>query len=502
MLNLSGANVRLRYTGVVLFISRLFSLLTGALFVLLITRKLPVDDFGLWSMTGRYLAYVMIFANVYSYWLPRTMARGVNTSKTGLALSLIFGSAATLVYLIIAFWFSLSFDQPLLILLLVAPQVILSYVQSTMESVSTGYAPQLIGYAQIISEVVKVGLAFCLVFFFRIEITGAILAVVGAQLVSVLFFTALNFKVIKSSKLDFDIAKSWLKHSWLPLFTAGVGILGGLDTILVRLAAGSEQPAAYQGVALTIAAVVTNTNVLASGLYPRLLAKAHLPETEVALKLIYMFAIPLSVFIFFYAEPISAVFGLKYLAAVDVVRVATLSSLISVFSLLLDTVILGMERRDAEGLTSKELVSSMLFRLPLLNCIMSMVYLIILHITLIGAQEYADISLRWIVSSAINVSLAIAVKLIALKKTIRISISAQTILSLLKCLAVSLIAVDFALNIWHVLPVEKIMDLFLSLIPPIIFIAATYFALLAVIDRDFRFLVKAALNEAEKLLKT
>lgn len=501
MLSLSGSNVRLRYTGIILFLSRLFSLLTGAVFVLLITRKLPIEDFGLWSMIGRYLGYVLILTTVYSYWLPRTMARGINTSKTGLVFSFILGSTATLFYVIIAFWFSSAFDQSLLILLLVAPEVILSYIQSTMESVSTGYAPQLIGFAQIIFELVKVGLAFCLVFFFRVELTGAVLAVVGAQLVSVLFLTALNFKVINSSKLNLDIAKSWLKHSWLPLFSAGVGIVGGLDIILVRLISGSELPIAYYGIAFTIAGVVMNTNVLASGLYPRLLAKAHLSETEVVMKLMYMFAIPMSVFIFFYAEPISAVFGLKYLVATNIVRVAALSSLISIFSLLLDTVIVGIERGDAERLNSKDLVSSMLFKLPLLNCVMSFAYLIILYVLLIGAQGYVDVSFKWVVSSIISILLSIVVKLVVLRRDFRIKISIYTITSLLRYLAVSLFAVGFALSIWKVLPVEGIMNLFLGLVPPSMFTATVYFILLAIVDRDFKILMKAAVNEIKSILK-
>ena len=502
VLNVSGSRVRLRYTGIVLFLSRLFSLLTGALFVLLITRKLSIEDFGLWSMIGRYSGYMVVLSSVYNYWLPRTIARGANTSKTGLVFSLTSGTAATLFYVVIALWLSTSFNQPLLILLIVAPQIILSYIQSMMESVSSGYAPQLIGYAQITFELVKVGLAFCLVLFFHVELTGAILAVVGAQLVQVLLLTALNFKVINSSKLNLDIAKSWLRHSWLPLFSAIAGIVGGLDIILVRLVSGSEQPIAYYGIALTISSVVNNANVLASGLYPRLLAKTHLSEVEVAMKLMYMFAIPTFIFIFFYTESISAVFGLKYLVTTNAIRVATLSSLIFIFSLLLDTVILGIERRDVEGLTFKGIRSSMLFKLPLLNYIMSFTYLIILHILLIGAQGYVDVSFRWIVSSAISTSLAIVVKLVALRRDFRVKISTYTLISLLRYIAASLIAVGFAFSIWKVLPIERIMDLFLGLASPAMFTATAYFMLLAVIDRDFRFLLKAAVNEARLVLKS
>ena len=501
-LNLSGSKVRLRYTGIVIFLSRLLSLFTGAIFVLLITRKLPIEDFGLWRMITQYLAYTSIFTNVYSYWLPRYMARGVNTSKTGLALSLILGSTATLFYVVMAFLISAPFDQSLLILLIVAPQVILSYIQSAMESVSTGYAPQFNGYALLVSELVKIGLAFCLVLFFRVELLGAIIAVIGAQIVSILFLTALNFKVIANSKLDLNRAKSWLKHSWLPIFSASVGMVTGLDVILVRLVSGSEQPIAYCGIAFTIAGVVANANVVASGLYPRLLARARISEVEVTMRLMYLFAIPISIFIFFYAEPISAVFGLKYLVAMNVIRAAAIATLLFIFSSLVDTVILGVEGEDTEKLTFKGITSSMLFKLPLLNCIMALIYLIILRVLLMNTQGYVEVSLRWIISSIVSISLAIVIKLVVIRKDFRMNISINAIISLLRYAVISLFTIFLTLNLWKVLPAERILDLLLSLASPAIFTGVVYFMLLAFIDKDFRFLMKAAINEINSILKS
>ncbi|MDQ1279837.1 MAG: hypothetical protein QG670_1099 [Thermoproteota archaeon] len=500
VLSLPGSNVRLRYTGLISFLSSLFSLLTGAIFVLLITRKLSVEEFGLWNMMSQYLAYVLIFTNVYNYWLPRTIARGINTSRTGLILSLSLGSVATLLYLVIAFWFSLSLNQPLLILLLVTPEVILFYVKSTMDSISTGYAPQLSGYAQMIYESVKVGVAFCLVFFFRVELAGAILAVVVAQLASVLLSAKLNSHVIKSSKLDLDIAKSWLRHSWLPLFGTGVQIVVGLSFILVRLVSGSDQAIAYYGVATTIAGIVANANAMTSGLYPRLLANRHLSEGEMVMKLMYLFALPLSVFIFFYAEPISAIFGLKYLVIANVVRIATLYSLIAILSSLLDTVILGMERRDAERLNSKDLANSMLFKLPLLNYVVSFAYLIILYLLLIGAQGYVEITSRWIISLAISISLGVSMKLIILR-SFKIRGLTNIVMSLLRYFAASVISVGIALTIWKVLPVINISDLLLALARPAILTAILYFAVLAVMDRDFRLLINHLVEEAREIFR-
>jgi hypothetical protein len=82
------------------------------------------------------------------------------------------------------------------------------------------------------------------------------------------------------------------------------------------------------------------------------------------------------------------------------------------------------------------------------------------------------------------------------------TISKYTFKSLLRYATVSLIVVFLSLNIWRVLPTEGIMDLLLGLAPPVIFTTTAYFILLAAIDRDFRFLMKAAVSEVAKILRT
>lgn len=489
-MSFSGSGVRLRYTGMVLFFSKLFSVLTGLVFVLLITRKLPVEQYGLWRMINNYIIYTFVFVDVYNYWLPRNMARGINASKTGLTLSLILGSAATMVYLAIALWFSKSFDQPLQILLIAAPQVVLYYFQYAIESVSSGYAPQFNGYSRIVFELVKVGLAFLLVFYFRIELSGAILAVMFAQIVSIVFLVMLNFRVIADSSFDLSLAKIWLKHSWLPIFGTGISVISGLDVLVVRLFSGNEYPAAYLGIAITMSGLVTNASIVASALYPRLLAKASISEIKVVMKLMYMFAIPISIFMFFYAEPISALYGLKYLVAIDTAKAAIIGSLIFVFPPLLDVILLGLEHKDAISPTSKDILNSMLFKLPLLNCVISFIHLATVYVLQIGVQSDVEASLRWIMAIIASNILTITVKLIILRRSFKISVSTSTMMSLFRYLAISLLATFASFNIWKVAPSEKILELISSLVPPAAFTATFYFVLLAIVDRDFKELLK------------
>jgi hypothetical protein len=403
-------------------------------------------------------------------------------------LSLLFGVIATALYIPIALWFSTAFEQPLLLLLVMAPQVLLSYIKTALVSTARGYAPQYNGYGLILFELVKVVIAVVLVYFFRVGLLGAMVSVVIAQAASVLFLFMLNYRVICESIVDYTLAKTWLRYSFLPVFSASIGFVLKLDVLLVRLITGNELPIAYYGVALSLAGVVSTANVIAAALYPRLLAKASKADATITLKLIYMVAIPLSIFMFFYVEPITAIFGVKYLIAIDTIKVATIASLLFIFSPFLDTIIIGSESSDVDVLTFKDLIRSMLFKLPVINFIISIVHLVLLYLLQVNMQSYSDASFRWIVGITVTNLLRTTVKLFVLRKNVPIDVGGA-LRAICHFAGISLVVTFIARTLWAVQPVERIFTQVLDLFPPTVFVLVGYFAVLYLLNADFKQLV-------------
>ena len=74
-------NLRLQYSGLIIFSSQLIGVATGLIFTLLLTRSMNVHQYGVWSNIFDYTAYFAIFSGLLPFWATRFVAR----SKEGAA---------------------------------------------------------------------------------------------------------------------------------------------------------------------------------------------------------------------------------------------------------------------------------------------------------------------------------------------------------------------------------------------------------------------------------
>lgn len=80
--------IRLRYSGVINFVAAIVSLLISFGFVVVITRRLSVEEFGLWALISALVSYPLMPTSIWGYWYPRFVARGVPKS-TGTAFAVL-----------------------------------------------------------------------------------------------------------------------------------------------------------------------------------------------------------------------------------------------------------------------------------------------------------------------------------------------------------------------------------------------------------------------------
>ena len=53
-------SIRVTYSGLIGFIISLIGVVTGTIFVIIVTRQLSPEDFGLWTLVGSIVSYVII----------------------------------------------------------------------------------------------------------------------------------------------------------------------------------------------------------------------------------------------------------------------------------------------------------------------------------------------------------------------------------------------------------------------------------------------------------
>ena len=74
--------IRVTYSGLISLAIRLFSIITGLVFTLIVTRQLTIEEFGTWGLISGIFIYALAVHPIVGYWATREIARGENSGKT------------------------------------------------------------------------------------------------------------------------------------------------------------------------------------------------------------------------------------------------------------------------------------------------------------------------------------------------------------------------------------------------------------------------------------
>ncbi len=178
--NLMAKNeIRLRYSGFVIFASRLISVGTGLTFVLLLTRSVAPEEFGVWGNMTDLLNYFIILSSIIPFWTTRFVARGATGSaKTGLVANTFLSIATSAIYLVMLpiILVSLQVTSYATLYAIVSMQILGYYSITTLESILQATKPQAIGQGLLISEVCKIAIGFVLIVGFHLGLFGEALS--------------------------------------------------------------------------------------------------------------------------------------------------------------------------------------------------------------------------------------------------------------------------------------------------------------------------------------
>ena len=381
--------IRLRYVGLVSYISQLFGVLTGALFILLVTRNLTVGEFGEWKIASLLISYSTFISSVIPYWVTRFRARGYKSSTiTGLILN-IFLSIPFSTGFILAIPFltkTLSVDSS--ILYIATLYVPATYVLNLLTAHAGAVHPEAVAYSSMLFEVTKLLLGYILIQIFRISLSGVMTAVLSAMLIQLSFLLLLAFQDLRNP-IDWEMAKKWIKMSWIQVYSSGGGMLMNLDMLLLVTLVKSEEAAALFSVGLVFSSLIAYSESLASGLYPKLLEKSGgIAESEEALRLSLLFAIPSTSGILALSPFLLYLFKPDYVVAEHILRIMALTGSLNVLITILNAILSGVEEKDVETTAFKELVRSNIFTVSSLLYIRSCISLPLIYIFITSVMTF------------------------------------------------------------------------------------------------------------------
>lgn len=495
------SNIRVTYSGLINFVVILISFFTGLIFTIIVTRRLSPEEFGLWSLIGSLLLYVMIFKPINEYWTTRHIAREEDASITAILSSGIFSAASIGIFLVVIFVISANSDADYNILLFSSILIPLSFLTTIMMAITVGVKPQGSGYSLIIFEVTKIPLGFFLVYLADMGIFGAILTTViasGAQIMFFIYYLRAELK----GKFHKDLLKKWLKLSWLSMFGSLSTWILNFDRTVFTLFVGSVTSLAYVGVATSISQMISSTRAISSALYPKLISSQQEQYIELMLKRSLLFAIPALGFTLIFAKTGLWILNPQYIDGVFIVYVWSIIHFAQVFHATLGGSLTGLERVDV-GFQSKfkDYIKSKLFFVPLVFLISYAVYIVILVIVLIishqiGLQDL-EVIFWWGVGGAIsNIAIAL-VFWFAVQKQIKFKFPSKPIIkySIVTILASS---ISFMLMEQFLIYNESIFLFLPSLIPHILLFVGIYSLIILLWDKDTRKFASLIINEFKK----
>ena len=504
----------MRRSGLVSFAIRLGSTITGLAFVVVVTSNLSPSDFGLWQLISRIVAYMVLVSMILAFWTTRYRARGMKIGKTVLMGAIIFSIVLTLAYFLISIEAANSVPRAdalasnFYYFMVTLPQVPLYIIVLVIEAILWGSQPAKASLGFGLFEIAKVIIALVTVSVFHMALTGAILAVMGAQVVQLITSSILARNDF-GDKASFSIITTMVRNGWLAILSSLQSIVLNSDLVIVATISVSLIPIAVYGAAYTLASVISYSGMIATGLYAGLLSgRDPGSSTLQVLELQYIFLFPMTAGEIVLATPLMHLLNKSYASGYLVLMILALSQALYSISLTFDNVISGTDKTDAEGKADfSAYLKSKMFLISKINLGIGLAYLAVVALValsfnrvpaiIFGYSRYDFLAVCWAISAVGMFAVVLGLKMKEVSKVSKLTIPGKTVAALITSTAIFSTVLFGLVNFVHY-PTGGEISQAASIIGLGVIALAVYFACLFVLSDSFRKLAEATISSLQK----
>ena len=371
--------IRLEYSGFIIFAAYMVSIVTGLIFQFMVARALyktyTVDsvtrsEYDLWLNINDVVPYFTLMSSVLPFWIMRFAARGKGeAAKTGIIANLTISAIATLVYLLLVSFITSALRISATYLpayFLMAIQIIELYSIAVLEACLQAKVPQTIGYGMLVQQVCKVVLGYVLIIRLDQPLLGVVVTTIASFALQTVYYLKLLAPELKQ-RIEWGYVKEWLKGSVATIYNV-VGCQIAAFIFIMLFEYGGTDARGIVGAAAAVTTVITYSWFLAYALYPKLLAEKRREDITASLRMVLMFAIPMTVGAIALSNSFIVLLKPDYSFAGPVLIVLAIDAFITVLSNIFASVLFGFEKVDDNAkLSLRQLTKSrlwMAFSLP------------------------------------------------------------------------------------------------------------------------------------------
>jgi hypothetical protein len=366
VLSVAKKELRLQYTGYIIFAAKLIGVATGLIYQYMIARATTNTQYDIYFNVNDVLAYFTLVSGVVPFWVMRCVARGKEGSaKTGLMTNLLVSVLFTIAYLAAV---------PLILpALRISPNYLALYLSGSVLIVETyliglfepclqALTPQAVGYGLLVQQFSKLALGYVLIIQLGQPLFGMIISTAIAFALQIGYYHRLMaFEM--NERIQWGYVKEWLKGSLANIYTVvGNQIANFIFILLFSL--GGEGSRGIYGAAAIVVNVITYSSFLAFALYPKLLAEQKSEDVTASFKTVLMFAIPMTAIAIALSNSYIVILRPElsvFAGAGLVLSILAVDALDGVLSGIYSSVIFGIESVDKEKITFKSMVKSKIF---------------------------------------------------------------------------------------------------------------------------------------------
>jgi O-antigen/teichoic acid export membrane protein/RNAse (barnase) inhibitor barstar len=367
-------NIRVTYSGLISLASNLVSVFTGLIFVIIVTRTLTSEEFGVWGLISGLLAYAVIISPIVCYWSTRETARGEESGKTAVSTNSMLSLLGVTVYLIISYFVAKqsNFDESVILFAAILIPVI--FLNDILIAIIRGWKTHILNYGLLSFEISKIVFVIIFVYFWDLGVIGAIFAVFVSYLPSITILFIHNIPKIKD-EFNSEYVKKWFKLFWIPTYRQIPNTLLLTDVVIFSAITGSVIGVAYFTAARTIAYLVDHTRSISQAMYPKILESGKQEYLQENLMLFFFLSFPLVGLSITFSESGLYLLNPIYVIASPVVIFLSLKSFLIALNSNFFLGLQGLEKVDIDKKsTFKDYAKSKLMLHPTFQFIRSVIY--------------------------------------------------------------------------------------------------------------------------------
>ena len=262
------SGIRVTYTGLISLIGGVISIFTGIIFTLIITRSVTPEEYGTWGLILGLVTYVMLIGPIVSYWSTRDTVRNIQSGKTAIWSSMLLSIGAISVYIPISYLMSNYTNVENNVLLFAAILIPTMFINGILVAINLGWKPHAISYGTLAYGISSIPLALFLIYYLNFGVTGIIISVFLANIVSIIILFYYAKEKIRD-QFNKTIFKKWLKFSWIPLYPGIAILVAGLDISIFTIITGSVIGLAFWTAAMILPSIISHTALISRAVYPK-----------------------------------------------------------------------------------------------------------------------------------------------------------------------------------------------------------------------------------------